>query len=424
VFTPQGAQAATITVNYVGSWDTAARTAFQHAVNIWAAQVNSAVPIVVEAHWADLGEGILGGAAAYGYYRDFTNAPIAETWYNIALANALSGQDLNNSDGRDSDGDGSDADPEIYAQFNSSFSHWYFGIDGNPGSNYDFTTVVLHELTHGLGFAGSMTVLSNGLGSWGWGQSPYPAAYDHFIQNGAGQPILSFPDMSVQMAAQLQSNDLYFNGANANGANGGQRPKIFAPASWMQGSSYSHFDEIFNGTTEALMTYSLDPGEATHDPGNLVRGVFRDLGWTITYQDALPDLTLGMELLSDPAPAPGDAVSVQIKLSNAGAATATGVVISMDVPTSIQPTTWSASASLAGTSVRSGTNYVWDLPDVESGASGTITVQGTVDTGLPSNFFIVTDAVVSTTDQESDDTNNRGAVAIGGIKNYLPLALR
>ena len=72
---------------------------------------------------------------------------MAGTWYPVALANALAGSDI------DPGGD------DIDATFNSSIgttcpfpSVWYYGLDGNAGSNIDFVSVLLHELGHGLGF--------------------------------------------------------------------------------------------------------------------------------------------------------------------------------------------------------------------------------------------------------------------------------
>ena len=51
---------------------------------------------------------------------------------------------------------------------------WYLGTDGNtPADAIDFTTAVLHELAHGLGFAGSMRV-SNGVGDVGLFNSGSP----------------------------------------------------------------------------------------------------------------------------------------------------------------------------------------------------------------------------------------------------------
>ncbi|MBN1888840.1 MAG: DNRLRE domain-containing protein [Thermoflexales bacterium] len=274
------AQSATITVNYLAggtkdvydfscnTWPVEPRQAFDYAVSIWASQINSSVPIVINACWTTLEPGVLGYGGA-PYRRNFTNAPRSSTWYPVALANALAGYDLNGSNA------------EINVGYSSEFN-WYYGTDGNtPSDRYDFASVVLHEVCHGLGFSGSMEV-SGGLGSWG--SNGDPDIYDRFTENGSGQSLLDtglFPNPSTALAAQLTSGNLYFDGPNANAANGGARPKLYAPGTWSQGSSYSHLDEIFNGTPNALMTYSLGRAEANHSPGPIALGLLKDVGWTI-----------------------------------------------------------------------------------------------------------------------------------------------
>lgn len=272
---------ANITVNYIGSWTSQAQAAFEHAVMIWEGLLVSTVTIEVDAEWsASLPPGALGGAGPYTFWRDFANAPQANTWYPAAIANQRAGSDLNGGD------------PEIDAIFSSTFSNWYFGTDGNPPSNkYDFVSVVLHELGHGLGFVGSMQV-SGGLGYWGSGTA-YPFIYDRYAENGAGQALLSFSNFSTTLAAQLTGGSVYFDGPNANAANGGTRPRLYAPGSWAQGSSYSHLDESTYpaGTTNALMTYAISNGEANHNPGPITLGIFKDSGWVLANQNTAPVMT-------------------------------------------------------------------------------------------------------------------------------------
>jgi len=252
---------AVITVNFLTTfpcrtWDPAAQTAFQYAADIWASLITSDVPIVIDACWEPKLPGILGSAGPTAPIRDFSGAPDAVTWYPIALANALSHSDLNGTDA------------EIKASFNSARSNWYFGTDGNtPSGQYDFVSVVLHEIGHGLGFLGSMDV-SNGVGSWGYG-TPYPFVYDRFTENGSGQQLISdFPNNSSALAAQLTSDNIFFDGANANAGNGNAPPKLYAPPVWESGSSYAHLDEnTYSGTPNGLMTPALSSAEAVHDPG-------------------------------------------------------------------------------------------------------------------------------------------------------------
>ncbi len=183
--------AANITVVYktngsIGFWGDAcltfpsdAQTAFNYAVGIWAEYLDSSAPIVIEACWSNMGSGsILGHGGAIGNFINFAGAPLANTFYPAALANDMSGVDINDA----YYGSGT---PEIAVTFNSVRTNWYHGTDGNPGSgNIDFVSVVLHEICHGLGFLGTMDYDdgnagngvecngTSGYGCWGWSSRP------------------------------------------------------------------------------------------------------------------------------------------------------------------------------------------------------------------------------------------------------------
>ena len=231
------------------------------------------VTIEIEAEWAALGAGILGGAGPDTLYRDFSGAPVSGTWYPVALANKLAGYDLD------------PADPDIGATLYSDFSSWYFGTDGNPpGGQWDFVSVSLHEIGHGLGFIGTMSYGSSSCGSaswgcWGWGTG-YPAIYDRFTENGSGTALISgYSNYSSALGSQLTSNNLYFDGLLTSAANGGTPAEIYAPSTWSSGSSYSHLGQSYNGTANDMMTYSFGPGDAHHDPGPVGIALLEDSGW-------------------------------------------------------------------------------------------------------------------------------------------------
>jgi hypothetical protein len=271
---------ATFIITYTG-FSPQAQAAFQAAANIWSTKISSSVPIRINATWENLGPGILGSAGATWLFHDFSGAPRSNTYYPVALANKLAGIDL-------------DPDSDIEASFNSAFSSWYYGTDGNtPPGSYDLMTVVMHEIGHGLGFSGSATVSG---GSGRWGNGGLPSVYDHFVVNSASQAILNtalFANPSVALGSQLTSNNLFFNGPYAVGAAGG-RPKMYIPTPWEQGSSYSHLDEITypEGNPNSLMTPSLGPGESILDPGPITLAILRDIGWSpplvLNYRTYLP----------------------------------------------------------------------------------------------------------------------------------------
>jgi hypothetical protein len=256
-------EAATFLVTYTG-FTAPARTAFQRAVNIWSGLITSSVPIRISARFAPLGTGVLGQAGPNFIWRDFPGA-VPGTWYADALANKLNAGQL-------------DASADIVAQFSSNFPNWHYGSGPAPAGKYDFTSVVLHEIGHGLGFFGAGRV-SGGRGSVR--VAGIPLIFDRFAENGAGKAMLSFTDNSPALAAQLQGGNLYFDSPQVRAANQNLRARLYAPAVFQSGSSYSHLNEATypRGNPHSLMTPHLGQGETIRNPGAITLAIFRSSGW-------------------------------------------------------------------------------------------------------------------------------------------------
>jgi len=262
-----------------------AKAAFNDAAAVWGDLLQSNVPITINACWASLASastlGYSGGATSY---RDFIGAPRANTWYQSSLANALRG---------------TDSDPtkyDMHITYNRNFT-WYYGTDGaTPAGQYDLMSVVLHEIAHGLNFSGSMTY-SGRSGSWGYGTG-YPSIYDSFMRDGTANPgnlLINtgvYGNPSVALGSALTSQSLWFHGANAMAANGGGRVQMYAPASWVSGSSYAHLNYVtFSGGANRLMVYAISSGVSTHAPGPVALGLLKDLGWPIASANPIPAIT-------------------------------------------------------------------------------------------------------------------------------------
>ena len=266
----------------------AAKTAFNAAAAIWTSTLQSSVPITISACWANLGSpSILGYSGGATSYRDFSGAPLAGTFYESSLANALHGSDLDATKFDD------------YITYNSNFT-WYYGTDSNPpAGQFDLVTVAAHEIAHGLNFSGTANY-SGGTGSYGYGG--YPNIYDTFMEDSGGTKLTSYTNPSAALGALLTSGSLWFNGTNANTANGGSRVKMYAPGTWSGGSSYSHLDyNTFAGGANSMMVYAVSDGAANHNPGPVTIGLLKDLGWVLAgTTPAVSTLYMPLVLRSPP----------------------------------------------------------------------------------------------------------------------------
>lgn len=277
------AKSAVIEVVYVNfPEDNLAKQAFQYAIDIWESELSSPVPIHIRAEWADLESGVLATAIWGSAYANFGGEQYRNTFYPVALAEKIAGRELNDP-----------AEPDISASFSRNVA-WYLGTDGlTPNGKMDLVTIVLHEIAHGLGITDTYTV--NGAdGTVGLlsGGDAVPFIFDAFVENGPGETLLrDFASPSTQLAAALQSDDVFFNGALAVDALTENRPRLYAPTIFDKGSSISHLDEnTFNDPADAnrLMTPRISPAESIHDPGDVLRAMFSDMGWVGTRIDHHP----------------------------------------------------------------------------------------------------------------------------------------
>lgn len=279
---PSEVTAAKFEVLYDPGMPQVAQDAFQRAVDIWAELLGSRVKINVIALWQELGPNVLGSAGPGTYYRNFGGAIEPNTWYPIALAEKMAGKDLNSPD-----------DFDIVARFSSEIN-WYYGTTGTPAvGQFDFTSVVLHELCHGLGFVGSMGVEGT-QASYGFG-SGIPVVFDSKLKNEKGQFLtdtLNFKNPSTGLRNELISENLFFESPRAEN-NFGKKIKLYAPTIYEGGSSVYHLDDrtFPAGTENSLMTPTAGIREINYDPGPIVMDMFADMGWkgTSIVHDAVKD---------------------------------------------------------------------------------------------------------------------------------------
>jgi len=428
------------------AWPAEAQVAFLEAVSTWDLLLRPQYPIIINACYVDLGAGysdLLGMAQPVSAYNNFTDAPIADTWYPVALANQLAASDLNDTDGSDHDGDGNDADAEIIVVINNYGGiDWYYGTDASPGAGqYDLMTVALHEVGHGLGFADSMLVDTGdnrcgtsqvGDGCWGLedqnDSTIKPAIYDIFVENSSGQKLINtnvFTNPSALLGEQLVNENVFFNGTQAKLANHNNRPKLYAPNPFELPSSILHLDNAtYSGTPDQLMTPIIDIGSAQHHPGPIALGMLADMGWNVA-----PPITITQQASSVSVMA-GETLIYTLAVTNTGSGLATGIVITDVVP----EYTGLVAGSLTGSEgIFSGTTpgsiITWTTGvSLSLGEMLTRTFTVLVDSGLAESVTITNTAYVSST-AGVEATSNLVVAAdspgsgTGDVKVYLPIIL-
>ena len=249
-------------VNYKNFPEWAKRD-FQAAVDIWSANFASSVPVTIDATWGrSASYGVLGSARPGNYFSGFDGAPDQSLWYPSALANALGGKDLDPET------------PEMIIQVNS-VANWNTRNDGIPRSNeYDLESVFLHEMGHGLGFLSTDSYDQ----FFGYGTIEQPTPYDAYAQLADGRRLSDLPSLSLELGKALTST-LVWSGPLGIAANGGQKPVLYTPSRYEEGSSVSHLDEATyaNLGANSIMTPNLDAGEIFREPGTLLLAMMEDL---------------------------------------------------------------------------------------------------------------------------------------------------
>ncbi len=273
-----------------------AREAIRKAGDIWSRFLISPIPIRVSVDWQELEPQSLAGAGPTTLFRGLNNVANPFVWYPVALAEAIEETSLNDP-----------GQPDINITINDR-DDWYLGTDGNPARNqFDLSTVILHELAHGLGFLSSSDVPGDTIGQIGFDN--IPISFDQFLATGDNRVLtnpLDFDNPSVELLEAFTNQDLFYRDATVAAANGGEDPEIFAPSVYESGSSISHIDEFIfrSAETDALMTPRLSFAEVIQYPGVLTLRMMESFGWPVrlvTSTGHAPIATMGLRLFPNPA---------------------------------------------------------------------------------------------------------------------------
>lgn len=285
-----------------------AKASFEKAVNIWETFLVTNQVIRIKATWQTLANLTLAQSGATRIYNNFTNVPVRNVWYPVALAEAIANRDLNNGDF------------DINVNVNNSIS-WSYDLTGKPvGNRFDLVTVVLHEIAHGLGFNSSFG-LTDDSSQGKWGQSLLPYIYDTKVVNLSNQKLNDtrlFGNPSEALKNELISGSVFFEARNASFS---EYPQLSATNPFKSGGSISHLEETRYplGNENSLMTPSVRASEVVHTPGQVTLKILNQLGWPINNLNTSNNVITAVEevnpLYIQVFPNPSSDI-LTIKLSN------------------------------------------------------------------------------------------------------------
>lgn len=253
------------------------RIALEYAASRWSSQISGTIPIQIKASWYSAAPSggliTLANASPAHYASNGSNGgplPFNDTRYPTALAGEISGTDIVIA------GETNDIVVNCNSYLDTvttdGFAWDYDLSNSTVGAGSSFVGTMLHEIGHGLGFTSDLAAD----GSY----DSAPNVWDKFMANSAGHFI---PDMNAANRALARtSQDLFFDGTNVRLYNSGNAARLYAPSSYVSGSSLSHFDEDTFSTTgnvnELLTPINSFPTQLF---GNLVTGVMRDMGYVM-----------------------------------------------------------------------------------------------------------------------------------------------
>jgi len=309
--------------------------ALQWVAGVWAAQLGSSIEINIETSFDELDCGpnpedgaVLAGAGSQFLFFDFPNAPRQGTWYHGALAEALAEEDLSTTE----DGFPPEAG-ELVITFNSQIDEgclapgyrYYYGLDGNtPPGLAPFSSVALHEISHGLGFAnfvndatGSPPVFT--------GIPPMPDIYTVFTFDKDEQLHWSVMTNTQRRASAINTDRVVWDGPNVINA----APDFLDNAPSLTISSPSSIEG----------SYAAQPAE--FGPAINLTGVSGDLA---VVDDGSVNETLGCEALINSSAIDGKIAVVDrgecfftVKVKNAQDAGAVAVIVVNNEPNGLPP---------------------------------------------------------------------------------------
>ncbi len=242
------------------------KSCIQNATKVWSKYIFSNQPIKMKVLWSDLSGNVRGYCIANELFIGLEGLPIQDALYPVALAEKILNRNLNSDE------------PDILCVLDKD-ANWNIKDRQPEADELDLLTVVIHEITHGLGYTGNLTMKDGKMTLL-----ELPLVFDKYIMYADTLSVLdAFLNEKVEQDSLLAistSDKLSWGGKIAN-AVFDDEIKLYAPSKFNSGSTFYHLDEhaFPLGDTNTLMTPAFSVQERVLSPGVLNVAMLADIGW-------------------------------------------------------------------------------------------------------------------------------------------------
>jgi hypothetical protein len=238
-------------------WTSEQKTDINAAINEWDRVINNLPVRQIKMHlfWDQLAPTTLGGSAS-------------EKWYDGSTI--YSGSELVWREGYNAD-----ASWDTFILYNNNFS-WNFGAALPGFQQYDFRSVVTHEIGHSLGWFHSYDPIYDDFGFLTDGFDGL-TTFERFLVDSTGNSPFN-GTTGAPGNFNERDNPVFFTGTNATALYGGPVP-VYAPTNYASGSSLSHLDT--STFPDYTMSHAIANGATKRSLSDLEIAMMADMGWDV-----------------------------------------------------------------------------------------------------------------------------------------------
>lgn len=164
--------------------------------------------------------------------------------------------------------------------------NWHYGTGAVPSTKIDLYSVLLHEITHGLG----VLTLARSDGMSAFSPNVIFSTWDNLLYSGNGRKLWNSSGVFMGQFPILTGSEggIQFRGSRARASYGGNFPPVYAPSTFSAGSSISHWAFSATSQGQPVMLPSIGYGVQVRTFRPFEIEALADLGYSVNSSPTPP----------------------------------------------------------------------------------------------------------------------------------------